>query len=52
MHQFFRFVCRRYRVMGVPALVINDKVMAVGAMPQRSRIKEWLAAAGQASATR
>jgi hypothetical protein len=42
----------RYRVMGVPALVINDKVVAVGAMPQRSKIKEWLAAAGQASTTR
>jgi hypothetical protein len=40
----------RYRVMGVPALVINDKVMAVGGMPHRNRIKEWLAAAGKAQA--
>jgi hypothetical protein len=42
----------RYRVMGVPALVINDKVMAVGAVPQRNRLKEWLTAAAQTLAAK
>jgi hypothetical protein len=32
----------RHRVMGSPALVINGKVMAVGSVPPRDRIKQWL----------
>jgi hypothetical protein len=32
----------RYRVMGSPALVINGKVMAVGSVPPKARIKQWL----------
>ncbi|MCK9391910.1 MAG: thioredoxin family protein [Syntrophales bacterium] len=38
----------KYGVMGVPALVINDKVVCVGATPHRNKIKEWLIAAGEA----
>ncbi len=34
-----------YGVMGVPALVINDRVVCVGQTPQRNKIKEWLQAA-------
>ncbi len=36
----------KYGVMGVPALVINDKVVCVGVTPHRNKIKEWLLAAG------
>jgi hypothetical protein len=36
----------RHRVMGSPALLINDKVMAVGSVPPRDRIKKWLVEAG------
>jgi hypothetical protein len=32
----------RFGIMGVPALVINDKVVCVGAAPHRNKIKEWL----------
>jgi hypothetical protein len=32
----------KYGIMGVPALVINDKVVCVGATPHRNRIREWL----------
>jgi hypothetical protein len=35
----------KYGVMGVPALVINDKVVCVGVTPHRNKIKEWLRAA-------
>jgi hypothetical protein len=35
----------KYGVMGVPALVINDRVVCVGQTPQRNKIKEWLQAA-------
>jgi small redox-active disulfide protein 2 len=31
-----------YGVMGTPALVINGKVMCVGTVPTREKIKEWL----------
>ncbi len=34
-----------YGVMGSPALVINGKVAAVGRVPGRSQIREWLKAA-------
>jgi predicted DsbA family dithiol-disulfide isomerase len=32
----------RYGVMGVPALLINRKVVATGSVPPRDRIKKWL----------
>ena len=32
----------KYGVMGVPALVINDRVVCVGKTPHRNKIKEWL----------
>jgi hypothetical protein len=32
----------KYGVMGVPALVINDKVCCVGVTPHGNKIKEWL----------
>jgi hypothetical protein len=28
--------------MGVPALVINDRVVCVGSVPHKNKIKEWL----------
>ena len=31
-----------YGVMGSPALLINGKVMAVGSVPPKERIKKWL----------
>ena len=33
----------KYGVMGTPALLINGKVMCVGRVPPKLRIKEWLA---------
>lgn len=38
----------RYGVMGTPALLINWKVMAVGSVPPRNKIKKWLQGAGPA----
>ena len=32
----------KYGVMGTPALLINNKVMCVGRVPPKIRIKEWL----------
>lgn len=32
----------KYGVMGTPALIINGKVMAVGRVPPRAKIKQWL----------
>jgi Thioredoxin domain len=32
----------KYGVMGVPALVINDRVACVGSVPHKNKIKEWL----------
>ena len=32
----------KYGVMGVPALVINHRVVCVGRTPHRKEIKEWL----------
>jgi small redox-active disulfide protein 2 len=32
----------RYGVMGTPALVINGRIMAVGKVPPRRKLKEWL----------
>lgn len=32
----------KYGVMGTPALVINGKVMSVGKVPTKEKLKEWL----------
>jgi len=32
----------KYGVMGMPALIINDKAVCVGKVPPRYKIKEWL----------
>jgi small redox-active disulfide protein 2 len=36
-----------YGVMGNPALVINGKVVAVGRVPSKSQLKEWLKTASK-----
>ncbi len=35
----------KYRVMGSPALVINGRVVSVGQVPDRGKIKKWIAEA-------
>lgn len=35
----------RYGVMGTPALVINGKVVCVGEVPSKEKIKKWLTGA-------
>jgi small redox-active disulfide protein 2 len=37
----------RYGVMGVPALIINGKVVAVGSVPEKKKIRQWLSEAAQ-----
>jgi small redox-active disulfide protein 2 len=32
----------RYGVMGTPALMINGKVVAVGSVPEKRKIQQWL----------
>lgn len=32
----------RYGVLGVPALVINERVRSVGSVPPKGKIREWL----------
>jgi len=32
----------RFGVMGAPALVINNKVVSVGVVPPKSKIRQWL----------
>jgi len=32
----------KYGVMGMPALLINDKIMSVGRVPPKTKLKEWL----------
>ena len=32
----------RYGVMGTPALIINGKVVAVGSVPEKKNIQQWL----------
>ena len=32
----------KYGVMGMPALVINGKVLSVGRVPSKAKLKEWL----------
>jgi small redox-active disulfide protein 2 len=36
-----------YGVMGSPALVVDGKVMAVGRVPSRTQLKQWLRAASK-----
>jgi hypothetical protein len=38
-----------YPVMGSPALVINGKPVAVGSVPPRNKIRQWLVEAGAAA---
>ena len=38
----------RYGVMGVPALLINKKIVSIGMVPDKKKIRQWLTeAAGQ-----
>jgi len=37
----------QYGVMGMPALIINDKVKAIGAAPTRAKIKAWIVQAAK-----
>jgi len=37
----------RYGVMGTPALIINGKVVAVGSVPEKKKIQQWLSEAAQ-----
>ncbi|MGA8180023.1 MAG: thioredoxin family protein [Desulfobacterales bacterium] len=39
-----------YGVMGSPALIINGEVKAVGSIPPKNKLKEWLVAAAKSSA--
>jgi small redox-active disulfide protein 2 len=32
----------KFGVLGVPALVINGRIVCVGTVPDRNRIKQWL----------
>ena len=32
----------RYRVMGVPALIINGKILSVGPVPSKKQLTNWL----------
>ncbi|OPY10849.1 MAG: hypothetical protein A4E67_00426 [Syntrophaceae bacterium PtaB.Bin038] len=32
----------KFGVLGVPALVINGRIVSVGAVPDRNRIRQWL----------
>jgi hypothetical protein len=32
----------RYKLLGSPALVINNKVVSVGEVPPKSKIREWI----------
>ena len=38
-----------YGVMGTPALIINGEVKAVGSVPPKNRLKEWLLEAVKSS---
>lgn len=39
----------KYGVMGTPALMINGKVVCVGRVPPRNKVREWLVGAGAIS---
>jgi len=32
----------KFGVLGVPALVINGRIVCVGTVPDRNRIRQWL----------
>ncbi len=32
----------RFNIMGAPALVINDKVVSVGDVPPKSKLRQWI----------
>jgi hypothetical protein len=36
----------RYRVMGIPALIINGKILSVGPVPSKKKLADWLKQAG------
>jgi len=36
----------RYRVMGIPALIINGKTLSVGSVPSKKQLTNWLKNAG------
>ncbi len=36
-----------YDVMSTPALVINEKVMCFGRIPEKAEVREWLEAAAE-----
>jgi hypothetical protein len=38
-----------YGVMGSPALIINGEVKAVGSVPSKNKLKEWLLAAAKSA---
>lgn len=40
----------RYGVMGTPALIVNEKVVSVGTVPERRAIRRWLEEAARESA--
>lgn len=42
----------RYGVMGTPALVINNKVVSVGVVPDKKKIRQWLAEATENHGTK
>jgi len=32
----------RYGILGVPALMIDEKIVSAGSVPHKSKIREWL----------
>jgi len=36
----------RYRVMGIPALIINGKILSIGSVPSKKQLTNWLKNAG------
>jgi small redox-active disulfide protein 2 len=42
----------QYGVKGFPALVVNGKIMALGTIPARNKLKEWLIEAERSLATK
>jgi hypothetical protein len=41
-HVFDAKEIARYRLLGSPALVINNKVVSVGEVPPKSKIRQWI----------
>jgi hypothetical protein len=42
----------RYGVMGMPALVVNGKVVCVGSVPPREKIRAWIEQAAEQAKTK